>query len=146
LIDGKALAARRREISSEERDQVTRLMAEGRSLTAISKEIGCGWARVKRIAESLEVIDAATRLRMTTMVPEMLDQLTGTMTRLAETALHIESRMTALEREMRAMNKAIFLEKIKKRDLIERNRTLREEIKGMRDLMRRRGVDYSPSR
>ncbi|WP_298692038.1 hypothetical protein [uncultured Sphingomonas sp.] len=140
MTEPKALHEYRRPIEQTERDLAAKMLAEGASLKALAKALECGDGRAKRIASELAVVNAAKELRMTSMVPEMLDKLLAATMILVETNTALEVRMTAFEREMRTMNKKVYRGKVTTNQLRERNKSLRDEVKALRDLMRRRGL------
>lgn len=125
--------------TQEQMDKAAELLAKNTSTRAIANALGLTWGRANTLVNKLEVMEAAHKIRMTSLVPEQLNAMMTLMSAMVDAMGVVESRQGQLEKQMRKMNKAVWQKNLqinKQRDTI---RSMRERERELRALIRKRG-------
>jgi DNA-nicking Smr family endonuclease len=129
-----------RDFTEEQLNQAARLIAQGSTYAAVSRELSLSIQRATTLCKKAEVLNTALRLRETKLIPDALIQLHAMTQTMQDLILDMNKRLIALEVAHGRVTKAI----VHKRYRAERDREtikkLRNERKELRDLIRKRGI------
>jgi hypothetical protein len=128
-----------RGFTSEQLAQASQLVAEGKSIAYVAREMGLTDKRAKTLMSRIDVMNTAIKLRETSTIPNALSSLVDMAATIQNAILDLSRRQTAVEVALGRTAKAMAMKRIQ----AERNKAtmkkLRSDNRALRDLIRKRG-------
>lgn len=132
---------RKREPTEEELALVTKMLADGESLRAMTRALGCGEGRVRRIRDMLQVQENAIKLRETEIIPRALADLANAVLQLEDHTKAMLEHLNKQDQHFRKLYKAVERRKLENAGLRQRLKNNREERALLVRRLRSRGID-----
>lgn len=120
-------------LTKEQEQRVIELLAQGKSQTAITQELGISIGRVRQVRAKRQAAEAQAILQATKNTPFALETLQESMTKVVELLAGLTVELTLLKTEHRKMNKALYRRQTENKRLRE---TVAEQKAALRELKR----------
>lgn len=129
-----------RDFTEEQTSKAISMVAAGTSAAAVARELNVTAPRARTLIKRLEVMNAATKLRETKLIPDALQGLQAMTATMQTLMLDMSKRLIALEVAHGRVTKILVQKRWKAERDKETIKSLRDEAKELRDLIRKRGI------
>lgn len=137
---GHAVSAR---LTDEQKADIDRLKASGKTDKAIKAELGITQARLKTHLNAKGVAERTALLAMTTTLTQNAERQNALMSDLLDVVAKMESRLSAVQTEVKALQLSCNRMKIGREKAEKERRSQRKELKRLKDILHKRtGQQY----
>ncbi|WP_293922168.1 hypothetical protein [Sphingobium sp. UBA5915] len=103
--------------------------AQGDKISAIAERTGLSAYRVRGLLKKKEIADAIDRMRLTDTIPTQLSAIMGMMSALSKWLENADSRLCAIEEEVRKVRTAMHRLQVENKGLRETRRDARKQLR-----------------
>jgi len=121
------------QLTAEQKAQVAELLASGKTMKAITEEVGCSYGRVRQVKASKSAAEAGLIFQAMSVTPRKLEAMQTGLALLTKLTDTLVSEVQAVRGELAKANKALYRRQL---ELKRSRETVREQKARIAELTR----------